>query len=179
MEKHIRESNLIEGIDDPAQDRQSMTAWKWLDSQRTINASVVKRLHKIVTQTQKDLPEEAKGAFRTIQVYVGKHVPPKPEDLKKEMAKWFKDWKTLTPKEAHIRFETIHPFQDGNGRVGRMLMWWMERKKGQEPTLLLAKDRWIYYAWFKGRGSPLEQTDIMSALLAMREQEDEPKSTYS
>lgn len=170
MEEHIRESNLIEGIDDLTQDRQSMVAWRWLESQRALNATVVKRVHKILTHTQKDLQNEYKGIFRPIQVRVGNHIPPKPEDVKSEMLRWFKDYKTLTPKEAHIRFETIHPFVDGNGRVGRMLMWWMERKKGQEATLIKAKDRWRYYQWFKGRGQPYEQTDIFGTLLAMRDQ---------
>lgn len=167
MDEHIRQSNLIEGIDDRSQDRQSMSAWKWLEGQRVLNASVIKRLHKILTHTQKDLAEEYKGVFRPIQVRVGNHVPPKPEDVKREMSKWLKDYKTLTPKEAHIRFETIHPFVDGNGRTGRMIMWWMERKIGKEPILLKADERWAYYAWFKGRGQPYEQTDIVGALLAM------------
>jgi fido (protein-threonine AMPylation protein) len=165
MEKHIRESNLIEGVDDTAQDRQSMTAWKWLIDQRQLNAAVVKRLHKILTQTQKDLDPKYKGVFRPIQVYVGSHVPPKPADIKREMSKWLKDYRILTPKEAHVQFETIHPFVDGNGRVGRMLMWWQERKLGRDATLIKASERWQYYAWFRGRGQPYEQTDILSALL--------------
>jgi Fic family protein len=171
MDEHIRQSNLIEGIDDHSQDRQSIAAWRWLEGQRNLSSAVVKRLHKVLTHTQKDLAEEYKGVFRPIQVRVGSHVPPKPEDVKKEMSRWLKEWKTLTPKEAHVRFETIHPFVDGNGRTGRMLMWWMEQRLGKQPTLLKADERWAYYDWFKGRGNPLEQTDIFGALLAMGEQD--------
>lgn len=118
MEKHIRESNLIEGIDDVIQDRQAMVAWRWLEGQRALNSTVVKRVHKILTFTQKDLAPEHKGIFRPIQVYVGTHVPPKPEDVKKEMSRWFKGYEGWGPHKAHIRFETIHPFVDGNGRAG-------------------------------------------------------------
>lgn len=175
MERHIRESNLIEGIDDPEEDKQSMIAWDWLLGQRIMNASVIRRLHKIVVANQKDLPIEAKGAYRTIQVYVGKHVPPPPAAIGAEMKEWLLNYKSLTPKEAHIRFETIHPFQDGNGRTGRLLMWWHERKLGAEPTLILADQRWEYYKWFKGRANPLEQVDIFGALNAMMPDEDEYK----
>lgn len=169
MDKHIHESNLIEGINDPAEDRQSMTAWKWFKDQRKLDATTIKKLHKMVVFNQKDLPEDAKGAWRSIQVYVGNHVPPPPREIKTEMSKWLKGYKNWTPQEAHVRFETIHPFQDGNGRVGRMVMWWHEKSLGQEPTLLLGHERWKYYKWFKGRGNALEQTDIFGALLAMRD----------
>lgn len=169
METHIHESNLVEGINDPAQDRQSMTAWRWLVDQRQLNATVVKKLHKMVTHTQADLSPEYKGVFRPIQVYVGSHVPPRPGLVKQEIGTWLRNYTTWTPKEAHVRFETIHPFVDGNGRVGRMLMWWMERKLGQEPTFIDSHRRWEYYAWFKGRGNPLEQTDIFGTLEALRQ----------
>lgn len=170
LQEHIRQSNLIEGIDSPAQDRQSMTAWRWLMDQRELNATVIKRVHKILTHTQKDLAAEYKGVFRPIQVRIGDHVPPRPDLVKGEMSNWIKTFMKLDPKEAHVRFETIHPFVDGNGRVGRMLMWWHERKLGQTPTLLKADERWSYYQWFKGRGQPFERTNIIDTLLAMRDQ---------
>lgn len=169
MEQYIRESNLIENINDPVQDRQGMVAWKWLMDQPRLNASVIKRLHKILTHAQKDLADEYKGVFRPIQVHIGNHIPPPPGLVKKEMSAWLRDYKLWSPKEAHVRFETIHPFVDGNGRVGRMLMWWQERRLGQQPTLIKASERWAYYAWFKGRGQPYEQTDIFGALNAMQE----------
>jgi Fic family protein len=51
-----------------------------------------------------------------------------------------------TPWVNHVGFETIHPFADGNGRTGRMLMWWQEVQAGQTPTLFKAADRQRYYA---------------------------------
>src|SRR4051812_20495406 len=128
MEKHIHESNLIEGIDDVDQDIQSMLAWKWLCDQRHLTSVVVKRLHKLITDKQPDLERKYKGEFRDIQVYVGNHVPPRPGLVKSAVSRWVKTCldADLSARESHVRFETIHPFVDGNGRTGRMLMWWIE-----------------------------------------------------
>lgn len=169
MRKHLRESNLIEGIDSKKQDKQAEVAWEWLISQRKLTAVVVRTTHKLLTKLQPDLEEKYKGAFRPIKVYVGNHVPPAPALIKSEMTNWLRDYRMWTPQEAHVRFETIHPFVDGNGRTGRMLMWWHERSLGQEPTLLLAEERQKYYQWFKNRGQPFDQTDIFGALAAMRD----------
>lgn len=37
---------------------------------------------------------------------------------------------------------------DGNGRTGRMLMWWQEIQQGKEPTLITFNNRREYYDWF-------------------------------
>lgn len=172
MREYLRENNLIEGIDDYEQDKQAMVAWRWLAEQRSMNTTVIKRVHKLLTYKQRDLGAEYKGVFRPIQVYIGNHVPPPPIQVQKEMTRWVHEFMGLEPKESHIRFETIHPFVDGNGRTGRMLMWWHERKLGREPTLLKADERHEYYKWFKGRGQPYEQTDLVSKLLELREEND-------
>jgi len=49
----------------------------------------------------------------------------------------------------HIHFEKIHPFVDGNGRMGRILMNWQRVKVGLQPLIIWASERQAYYAWFK------------------------------
>jgi Fic family protein len=92
--------------------------------------------------------EETPGEFRTIQNFIGqadiasaRFVPPPPSVLKPLLADLeeylnLKDEEALTPllvrvALSHYQFETIHPFRDGNGRVGRLLI----------PLTLLAHDR--------------------------------------
>ncbi len=56
----------------------------------------------------------------------------------------------------HVSFETIHPFPDGNGRIGRMLYLWQCRQIDVEPELWTAEERQQYYSLFDGRDGILE-----------------------
>lgn len=145
-EQYIHESNLIEGIDDSNEDKESLKAWKWLLTRNGINQTVLLELHRRITHLQ--LPENEAGHYRTIQVYVGNYTPTAPVYVPTSIGYWLQNWLDKTPKESHIDFEKIHPFIDGNGRTGRMLMWWQELKRGGEPTILLNSEKQDYYKWF-------------------------------
>ena len=149
MEPYIRESNLIENIDDPKEDKQSMSAWLWLLQQKKLDQGIICHLQKRITLHQDDLQPDQRGYYRKIQVWVGDHKPPAAHLVKGMMDNWLLDYKKLGPLQAHIRFETIHPFVDGNGRTGRMLMWWHELHTGKLPTLYKASERGeVYYKLF-------------------------------
>lgn len=88
----------------------------------------IKKLHSIVLR---NILEVELGEYRTVPVRIlGSMVrPPLPIDVEKEMKKlitWYENNKHIHPFELacilHIKFEKIHPFRDGNGRVGRLLM---------------------------------------------------------
>lgn len=152
MIQHIRESNLIENIDDPNEDAQSLKAWEYLIKRKALTHEVVRQVQRMITRNQTDLAPHEKGYYRDVakvNVYVGEHIAPSWWLVDGLMANWLFDYKNMTPKEAHAQFEYIHPFVDGNGRTGRMLMWWHEHSLGHEPTLLEFKDRDSYYGWFK------------------------------
>jgi Fic family protein len=143
MEQHIRESNLIEGIDDPAHDKQGMIAWLWLLKQKKLDHSIICHLQKRITLKQ-DMPPHWRGYYRDtaqVNVTVGGRVPPAYHLVRGLMDNWLLDYKKLGPLQAHIRFEKIHPFCDGNGRAGRMLLWWHQLQVGELPTLFLATEK--------------------------------------
>lgn len=48
------------------------------------------------------------------------------------------------PYETHLRFETLHPYIDGNGRTGRMLWAWQMHGQGRNPFALSFLQRWYY-----------------------------------
>ena len=105
------------------------------------------------------------GRFREVQNWVGgndynpcgaDYVPPPPEEIRDLLADLcrFCDDEALPPLMqaaiAHAQFETIHPFEDGNGRTGRALVQVILRRRGLAPafvpliSVVLARDKERY-----------------------------------
>lgn len=145
----IHESNLIEGYDDPEFDEQSLIAWDYLVQQKELSQHVICKVQKIITLKQTDLQPDWRGYYRKIEVWIGGRPGLQSKKVSSAMTQWLYYYQNRSPKEAHIEFEKIHPFVDGNGRTGRMLMWWHELKLGKNPTKIAFEDRFDYYGWFK------------------------------
>lgn len=153
MRQHIRESNLIEGIDSEEEDRRSLRAWNWAVGNQDLRFTTSHLLEMHRRITLKQLPKQQRGRWRTVQVYVGNHTPPAPAFIVSMISQYLNnlrhDYKHLDPQQMHIGFEKIHPFVDGNGRTGRMLMWMHEIALGKKPTLIKHEERHEYYKWFR------------------------------
>ncbi len=148
MEEYIHQSNLIEDINSEKADEQSIKAWKWLEKRKTITEAVVKELHGKITESQASLRDHERGQYRVSDVMVGGRLCPSWRLVPELMNNWFLDFRMKEPIINHVFFEKIHPFADGNGRTGRMLMWWQEKNIGQKPTLIKLDERQDYYQWF-------------------------------
>lgn len=78
-------------------------------------------------------------------------VLPAPEDIKEEMEDFFKRLNKTSPNilkhiaKMHYEFEAIHPFFDGNGRIGRLIMAIMLLEKGFSPAIIKIESRNQYY----------------------------------
>lgn len=155
----IRESNLIEDIDDPIEDKRSQSAWEWLAKQPLLNVATILGTHKRITRLQ--LGSEA-GHFRTCRVWVGGREGAPWNQVPHMVSLWLTDWagrgvediqheqtKEVWFKQAHVKFEKIHPFVDGNGRTGRMIMNWQRERAGLKPLLIKKSEVWQYYDWFR------------------------------
>lgn len=146
--EYIHQSNLIEGINSPDEDAQGERAWEYLKDQTEITNRVICMVQRIITKLDDNLEPSEKGYYRdhTRQnVYVGSYAAPHWSMVQGLMDNWVLDAPEQAPLEAHIRFERIHPFVDGNGRTGRMLMWWQQIQKLETPTLYLAENRQTEY----------------------------------
>lgn len=148
----IHQSNLIEGYDSSEVDKMSLGAWEWLVLQDELSHGVICKTQKTITTFQDDLRPHERGYYRSmakVNVYVGNHYAPMWHMVDSLMSNWLLDYKGLGWKAAHIRFEQIHPFADGNGRTGRMLMNWQRLKEGLPLLTIWNKDKADYYKWFK------------------------------
>jgi len=78
-----------------------------------------------------------------------------PEDVEKdldELLRWYEELSVVTIEdiiEFHVRFERIHPFGDGNGRVGRIIMFKECLKNNIMPFIVLDKDKPYYMRGLK------------------------------
>jgi Fic family protein len=95
------------------------------------------------------------GNYRQVQVYIrgAAHLPPPPGQVKGLMKDFVESLNKNVQKVAllahaaitHSDFEAIHPFVDGNGRVGRLLANWMLMRDGYPPIIIEVKERKKYF----------------------------------
>ena len=158
-----------------------------------ISEEFIKRIHSFVRQGAEDA-----GEYRTIQNYIGdlartvytpcppREVPVKMKEYVQKVCSNLQENKQLTARENvqwaklfhclaehHIEFERIHPFTDGNGRTGRLLLTYEMILLGLLPVDIRYEERSRYYAAFaayedKSRYStrPESKTEKMAKLLA-------------
>lgn len=115
---------------------------------KDINKKLILELHGLL---KKDVAEDA-GIFRDGQVFVGDLIPIKASMIETEinnLISWYKNNKKLHPLELatvfHCIFERLHPFFDGNGRVGRLLLNFILLKNGYPIVIIQDKNKRRYY----------------------------------
>lgn len=121
-------------LKDATEVKNHFTLFKYmLDTiDEVLSEDMIKSFHYILkdgTLTDDEKEWVKVGEYKTRKNFVGNITTTLPKDVQKDM-KLLLDWynSILEKKfediiEFHVRFEKIHPFQDGNGRVGRMIMF--------------------------------------------------------
>ena len=122
-----------------------------------ITENLIKQLHFILKNGTTDSRKNwfVVGDYKKLPNEVGGRVttsPEKVEDEVKSLIEWYNNIKNKTLNdiiEFHYRFEDIHPFQDGNGRVGRLLMFKECLKYNIVPFIIDEQLKMFYYRGLK------------------------------
>lgn len=145
----IRESNHIEDVRTAEAFEDSMFAWKRLEKVKEFHLSNLIRLHYDIMFR---LNKRIAGQMRKCDVSVGGKICPNPGSLRRLVHLWFTDHSWAKDEKgiqaAHVAFEHIHPFEDGNGRTGRIIMNWQRRKYGLPILIIKESEKHQYYDWF-------------------------------
>lgn len=113
----------------------------------------IKELHRILKTGTQDSNRDwfRVGEYKLLPNEVGGIETCEPENVHKEMKALLKEYNAKKKKtiddiiDFHKRFEVIHPFQDGNGRVGRLIMFKECLSNGIVPFIITEELRWFYY----------------------------------
>ena len=150
----------------PREERKQQDIWEIINYRRALkaaeedlrtrpfNLNLLKKLHAILLDSVRGR-DKARGQFRKVQNWIGapgtpidraQFIPPAPGELLGYLDNWEKYYHMDRPDHivqlaiVHAQFEIIHPFIDGNGRLGRMLipLFLYEKKVLSRPTFYLS-----------------------------------------
>ena len=113
----------------------------------------IKHLHQLLKTNTSDSQKEwfAVGDYKKLANEVGGEGTTDPKEVHKEMKQLLAEYNLLKQvnlddvSNFHVQFERIHPFQDGNGRIGRLLMFWQCLQNNIVPFIITEDLRLYYY----------------------------------
>ena len=130
----------------------------------SLSETLIKQLHYLLKSGTSDSRKDwfAVGEYKKLPNEVGGMDTTMPEDVAREiksLLSWYNAIENITLEDIidfHVRFEKIHPFQDGNGRVGRLIMFKECLKNNIVPFIIDENHTLFYYRglkeWTRERG---------------------------
>ena len=112
-----------------------------------LDEGIILLLHEMLLN---NINDRIAGRFRNLGEYVrvGSHVAPSPEHIEALIRELLEDYAGSHERyfldniaRFHLEFERIHPFVDGNGRIGRVLINWQLAKQGYPPVIIRNKSK--------------------------------------
>ena len=130
----LTSSDKVIVLKDATETKNHFTLFKYmLDTiEEPLTEELIKKFHFILkdgTLTDSEKEWFNIGEYKKKKNFVGDITTSLPKDVHKDMKKLLDSYDKITDKKLediidfHVKFERIHPFQDGNGRVGRMIMF--------------------------------------------------------
>ena len=147
-------------------------------AEEKLTEDIIKKFHKILKEGTMDSRKEwfNVGKYKKLANEAGTIPTSSPKQTPKDMQKlmeWYNSLPVITIKEIiefHARFEKIHPFQDGNGRVGRIIAFKECLKNNIVPFIILDKDKLFYYRGLKEYQNKTERGYLIDTCLNAQEQ---------
>ncbi|HEL2056004.1 TPA: Fic family protein [Streptococcus suis] len=149
------EENSTIRVDDIIETTNHFTAVDFLlDSfQDDLNETWIKEIHAILKRGTSDSRKSwfQVGDYKSYPNEVGGRETTLPEKVESDMQELLNSYHRLPETsfedilDFHVRFERIHPFQDGNGRVGRLIMFKECLKHGHVPFIIGDDMKYFYY----------------------------------
>ncbi len=174
------ESNTIASVDDII---ETVNHFKLVDymldvADKKLTEDMMKEFHKILKASTSDSAKEwfNVGEYKKLANEAGSMNTVQPKDVEKHMIKlleWYNSLEKVTMLEIiefHSKFEKIHPFQDGNGRVGRIIAFKECLKNNIIPFIILDKDKLFYYRGLKEYQSNREKGYLIDTCLNAQDQ---------
>jgi Fic family protein len=126
-----------------------------------ITETHIKQLHLILKTNTSDShkPWFAVGDYKRLANAVGEEETAQPEEVHKKMKALLATYHAIQKiqfddiLDFHVGFERIHPFQDGNGRVGRLIMFWQCLQSNTVPFIITDDLRLFYYRGIQNWGN--------------------------
>lgn len=153
------ESQTVASVDDIL---ETANHFKLVDymldvAKEKLTEEMIKNFHKILKEGTSDSRKGwfNVGEYKKLANEAGNMQTSLPKNVAKDMSKlmeWYNSLEKITIKEIiefHFKFERIHPFQDGNGRVGRIIAFKECLKNDIVPFIILDKDKLFYYRGLK------------------------------
>ncbi len=160
--KELREYMEVKGYADAAKwvYGQALDAGAW-KPEAPLSLTEVRYVHElalapawVVEPHPNASPDERPGSFRKhdINPFTGGMTPPPFVEVEAEMSDWVSSLSGIGSvsnpiefiAEAHCNFERIHPFLDGNGRAGRLILNLILVRSGFPPAVIYKRDRKRY-----------------------------------
>lgn len=145
-------------------------------SSEELSKETVLLLHQMLIG---NIDESIAGKFRKKGEYVrvGTHIAPAPEHIEQMLEEALIEYSSnqidyFIDKIAkfHLQFETIHPFNDGNGRIGRIIINCQLYRLGFPGIIIRDKEKQIYYSSFKEYRKD-KATETMGRIISLALQE--------
>lgn len=155
VEKIIRENKYKHKIKNEIQEvRNSLKAWNFLQENFVFNIANIKKLYHVLT---KDLLQETgeryPRGFKKIPNIAGiNSMTTAPENVESEMKALITSYQSHKKKvfslqlafDFHLKYEQIHPFENGNWRTGRLLMNKILMQNGMLPMIVFTDNKRAY-----------------------------------